>query len=192
VSLLFFSITITQNLFQCIHSYHVIHLCVPNTFSHNCISHTHHIHNHSHQNIHRAAAYMKQTKYDAAVSECTAAIKLNPRYSKAFTRRAECYLQLKTYDEAVHDFHEAKQLGAGVCVHVCACVMATKCSCDGFVNSPYPYHIIDKHALNVVKFREVRERLVILTFVRPVLCVCVYADRRGKFLTVCTTTIKKI
>lgn len=54
-----------------------------------------------HANI--AAVYMKLRNYEEAVKECTAAVKLDEGYIKAYARRIVCYQELDQHEEAVRD-----------------------------------------------------------------------------------------
>ncbi|KAL5263574.1 hypothetical protein ACHWQZ_G008819 [Mnemiopsis leidyi] len=54
-----------------------------------------------HANI--AAVYMKLRNYEEAAKECTAAVKLDEGYIKAYARRIVCYQELDKHDEAVRD-----------------------------------------------------------------------------------------
>ncbi|XP_059144212.1 mitochondrial import receptor subunit TOM70-like [Physella acuta] len=55
----------------------------------------------------RAAAYENQKKYDKVVEDCTAALQLNPKYSKALARRSKAYETLEKYREALEDITKA-------------------------------------------------------------------------------------
>nr|XP_004611612.1 unnamed protein product [Sorex araneus] len=52
----------------------------------------------------RAAARMKQDKKEAAISDCSKAIQLNPSYIRAILRRAELYEKADKLDEALEDY----------------------------------------------------------------------------------------
>ncbi|XP_064466243.1 dnaJ homolog subfamily C member 7-like isoform X5 [Ornithodoros turicata] len=52
----------------------------------------------------RATACSKINKLNQAVDDCTAAIKLDENYIKAYMRRAKCYTDLEMYEEAVRDY----------------------------------------------------------------------------------------
>lgn len=52
----------------------------------------------------RAAARMKQDKKEAAISDCSKAIQLNPSYIRAMLRRAELYEKADKLDEALEDY----------------------------------------------------------------------------------------
>lgn len=52
----------------------------------------------------RAAARMKQDKKEAAISDCSKAIQLNPDYIRALLRRAELYEKADRLDEALEDY----------------------------------------------------------------------------------------
>jgi tetratricopeptide (TPR) repeat protein len=45
-----------------------------------------------------------------ALANYDEALRLDPRYAVAWNNRAELYLELKRYDEAIHDFSEAIRL----------------------------------------------------------------------------------
>uniref|UniRef100_A0A1B6DZE1 J domain-containing protein n=1 Tax=Clastoptera arizonana TaxID=38151 RepID=A0A1B6DZE1_9HEMI len=55
----------------------------------------------------RATASSKLNRLNEAVSDCTAALKLDENYIKALLRRAKCYMDLTQYDEAVLDYEKA-------------------------------------------------------------------------------------
>lgn len=52
----------------------------------------------------RAACFMMDHKYRDAITECTAALRIYPRYLKPLLRRARCYSRLERVPEAVNDF----------------------------------------------------------------------------------------
>ncbi|XP_063269204.1 tetratricopeptide repeat protein 1 [Prinia subflava] len=52
----------------------------------------------------RAAAKMKQDKTEAALSDCTKAVELDPHYVRALLRRAELYEKTEKLDEALEDY----------------------------------------------------------------------------------------
>jgi len=58
----------------------------------------------------RAAAALKLRKWDNAVCDCDAAIKLKPDYVKAFLRRGQGYLELERFDDAIRDYEKAQKL----------------------------------------------------------------------------------
>lgn len=51
----------------------------------------------------RAACFMAVKRYDEALSECTAALRIYPRYLKAILRRSRCYSRLNRTREAETD-----------------------------------------------------------------------------------------
>nr|XP_006137213.1 tetratricopeptide repeat protein 1 isoform X1 [Pelodiscus sinensis]XP_006137214.1 tetratricopeptide repeat protein 1 isoform X1 [Pelodiscus sinensis]XP_006137215.1 tetratricopeptide repeat protein 1 isoform X1 [Pelodiscus sinensis] len=52
----------------------------------------------------RAAARMKQDKTEAALTDCSKAIELDPNYIRALLRRAELYEKTEKLDEALEDY----------------------------------------------------------------------------------------
>ncbi|XP_059589473.1 tetratricopeptide repeat protein 1 isoform X4 [Alligator mississippiensis] len=52
----------------------------------------------------RAAARMKQDKTEAALSDCSKALELDPNYIRALLRRAELYEKTEKLDEALEDY----------------------------------------------------------------------------------------
>ncbi|KFP88220.1 PREDICTED: tetratricopeptide repeat protein 1 [Acanthisitta chloris] len=52
----------------------------------------------------RAAAKMKQDKTEAALSDCSKAVELDPNYIRALLRRAELYEKTDKLDEALEDY----------------------------------------------------------------------------------------
>ncbi|NXF05455.1 TTC1 protein, partial [Smithornis capensis] len=52
----------------------------------------------------RAAAKMKQDKTEAALTDCTKAVELDPHYIRALLRRAELYEKTEKLDEALEDY----------------------------------------------------------------------------------------
>jgi len=58
----------------------------------------------------RAAAAMKQGRYDVAADDCTKAIEVNSEYTKAYLRRADCYMQLNKFDDALRDFEVVQKM----------------------------------------------------------------------------------
>ncbi|XP_075298075.1 tetratricopeptide repeat protein 1 [Opisthocomus hoazin] len=52
----------------------------------------------------RAAAKMKQEKTEAALSDCSRAVELDPNYIRALLRRAELYEKTEKLDEALEDY----------------------------------------------------------------------------------------
>ena len=58
----------------------------------------------------RAAAYSKQGKNKEALEDCTQALDLDPSYLKALLRRAQIYMTLEKYEDAVRDYEKAHQM----------------------------------------------------------------------------------
>ncbi len=52
----------------------------------------------------RAACLMAEKKFQEAISECTAALRIHPRYMKALLRRARCYSRLDRLEESISEF----------------------------------------------------------------------------------------
>jgi tetratricopeptide (TPR) repeat protein len=52
----------------------------------------------------RAACLMAQKKYEEALAECSAALRIHPRYMKAMLRRARCYSRLDRLNESIVEF----------------------------------------------------------------------------------------
>jgi len=52
----------------------------------------------------RAAAYMALSKYRDAISDCSAALLIYPRYMKAMLRRCRCYVRLNRFEEALTNY----------------------------------------------------------------------------------------
>ena len=58
----------------------------------------------------RAAAYSKLGKNKEALEDCTSALDLDPNYLKALLRRAQIYMTMEKYEEAVRDYEKAHQM----------------------------------------------------------------------------------
>lgn len=58
----------------------------------------------------RATVCSKMNKLQEAISDCTAALKLDEKYLKALLRRAKCYMDLNMLEEAVIDYEKVVQL----------------------------------------------------------------------------------
>uniref|UniRef100_A0A3B4DDW7 J domain-containing protein n=1 Tax=Pygocentrus nattereri TaxID=42514 RepID=A0A3B4DDW7_PYGNA len=54
----------------------------------------------------RATAGAKLNKLEQAIEDCSSAIKLDDSYIKAYLRRAQCYMDLEQYEEAVRDYEK--------------------------------------------------------------------------------------
>uniref|UniRef100_A0A4W4GLM0 DnaJ homolog subfamily C member 7 n=1 Tax=Electrophorus electricus TaxID=8005 RepID=A0A4W4GLM0_ELEEL len=52
----------------------------------------------------RATAGAKLSKLAQAIEDCCSAIKLDESYIKAYLRRAQCYMDMEQYEEAVRDY----------------------------------------------------------------------------------------
>jgi len=49
-------------------------------------------------------------KYDLAIQDSTKAIELDKDYGKAYQRRAQCYMEIDKWDDALTDLNKAKEL----------------------------------------------------------------------------------
>lgn len=47
---------------------------------------------------------MQQGKYQDALADCNKALELDSTFTKVYSRRAACYLELEQYEEAVRDY----------------------------------------------------------------------------------------
>lgn len=54
----------------------------------------------------RAACLMALRQFDEAVRECTAALRIHPKYMKAMLRRGRCFTRLNRHEEAVNEYHK--------------------------------------------------------------------------------------
>lgn len=50
-----------------------------------------------------------------SISECTEALKLDAEYLKAILRRAQCFMELKRFEEAVRDYENAYRIDKAFC-----------------------------------------------------------------------------
>eukprot|EP00063_Salmo_salar_P059617 XP_014034452.1 PREDICTED: dnaJ homolog subfamily C member 7-like isoform X1 [Salmo salar] len=57
----------------------------------------------------RGTVGAKLNKPDQAIEDCTSAIKLDDTYIKAYLRRAQCYMDIEQYEEAVRDYEKVYQ-----------------------------------------------------------------------------------
>jgi len=58
----------------------------------------------------RAACFLKKASHEAVIADCTAALQLAPRYTKALLRRAQAHESLHHYSQAQVDYHAALEL----------------------------------------------------------------------------------
>uniref|UniRef100_UPI00358E8E4B dnaJ homolog subfamily C member 7-like n=1 Tax=Myxine glutinosa TaxID=7769 RepID=UPI00358E8E4B len=54
----------------------------------------------------RAAVSMKLKSFDQAAQDCSSAIQLDESYIKAYHRRAQCYMRIENYEDAVKDYEK--------------------------------------------------------------------------------------
>ncbi|KAJ7984495.1 hypothetical protein DPEC_G00355410 [Dallia pectoralis] len=57
----------------------------------------------------RGTVGAKLKKSNEAIEDCTSAIKLDDTYIKAYLRRAQCYMDIEQYEEAVRDYEKVYQ-----------------------------------------------------------------------------------
>lgn len=57
----------------------------------------------------RGTVNSKLRKLDEAIGDCTRAVTLDDSYIKAYLRRAQCYMDLEQYEEAVRDYEKVYQ-----------------------------------------------------------------------------------
>lgn len=62
------------------------------------------LHLHAILHCNRAACFMAIKKFNEAVSECSAALRIESCYMKAILRRARCYAKRKKFQESMNDF----------------------------------------------------------------------------------------
>lgn len=58
----------------------------------------------------RATNAAKLNRLSDTVDDCTSAVQLDKGYTEAFVRRAQCFMEMESYDEAVKDFEQATRL----------------------------------------------------------------------------------
>ena len=58
----------------------------------------------------RATVLSKLGRNEAAVEDCNQALALEPDFFKVLLRRADCYMKMEKYEEAVRDYEQAKSL----------------------------------------------------------------------------------
>eukprot|EP01132_Coremiostelium_polycephalum_P006672 gene6672-8254_t len=58
----------------------------------------------------RAATLINLNKHSEAIKDCTSAIELDSNYGKAYIRRAQCYMKLEQFEDAVRDYEKAQTL----------------------------------------------------------------------------------
>ena len=58
----------------------------------------------------RALAHLKKKEHDSCITDCDAAISLQPRYAKAFYRRAQAHEAQQKYENAFKDVREVLRI----------------------------------------------------------------------------------
>eukprot|EP00808_Paulinella_micropora_P022289 g44233.t1 len=61
----------------------------------------------------RAAARMKQRNWAEAKQDCDRCLEMNPTYTKAWQRRAQCLTEMEDFDAALRDYKQLQQLNPG-------------------------------------------------------------------------------
>ena len=61
----------------------------------------------------RACAYNRLGQNDKAIADLDTAIKHNPEYVKAFFKKGDIKLDMKLYDEAMHEYSKVKEFNPG-------------------------------------------------------------------------------
>ena len=62
----------------------------------------------------RGNDFVKETRYDEAISDFTRAIEINPKHADAYYDRGVVYYYKKDYQKALDDFNNAQKLGIDV------------------------------------------------------------------------------
>jgi tetratricopeptide (TPR) repeat protein len=60
--------------------------------------------------LNRGNAYSGKGQYDQAISDCTKALEINPRYAKAYNNRGIAYEMKGQYDQAISDYTKALEI----------------------------------------------------------------------------------
>lgn len=55
----------------------------------------------------RATVRAKLGSYAGAIEDCTRALEIDPDFSKVYWRRADCFMKLEKFEEAVRDYEKA-------------------------------------------------------------------------------------
>jgi tetratricopeptide (TPR) repeat protein len=63
---------------------------------------------------HRGNAFMKEARYDEAISDFTRAIEINPKHADAHYARGVVHYYKKDYQKSLDDFNKARELGIDV------------------------------------------------------------------------------
>ncbi|KAF6215013.1 hypothetical protein GE061_009761 [Apolygus lucorum] len=61
----------------------------------------------------RALVLSKLKKMDESIADCSEALKLDPNYLKALLKRAQIYMEMTQYEEAVQDYEKAAKMDKG-------------------------------------------------------------------------------
>lgn len=79
----------------------------------------------------RAACLMASNRFHAAIEECTAALKIHPRYMKAILRRARCYARLQQMQEGLAEYKRWLELVELAAKPNYGATLASPCLFDG-------------------------------------------------------------
>ena len=58
----------------------------------------------------RATVAAKLKKWNQAIADCTSALSLDDSYTKAYLRRAKCYMELAKFEDAIRDYEKLHRM----------------------------------------------------------------------------------
>jgi tetratricopeptide (TPR) repeat protein len=59
------------------------------------------------------ASPLQQGKYQDALADCNKALELDSTFTKVYSRRAACYMELEEYENAVRDYRQLSDVEPG-------------------------------------------------------------------------------